>query len=485
MTDSTDMSGSELAEGEGPVDGVIVDADVPTGAMIFGWISEIFEQGIRRSGYPADIWAEQRGAEHFRNLEMENVRLEPVEVPRWEPTRFSLEAIPDDGSPVELDCFPVPYGTPVEDLEVELVAYDHTDPGRVEGKAALYNATLLELPAETFVGGGDAPKDPQEQARRVIDPDGTFADRHHRLPFPAEMQDVMEPAVDAGAAAFIGSAKNYPGDSFQYFLPYDGITRPIPGVWISGSDGDWLEERMAEGPVRVRLTIESSTETLSAHNVVGELPGADDEVVMIASHHDGPWASAVEDASGMALVLAQATYWAAQPQERRPHRLVFVLQAGHMYGGAGLQQYVEDHWDELDNVVLQVHLEHAALETDDDATPISLPVPRWFFCSRVPWFEDAVIEALETEKLHRSMLLAPNAIGERPPTDGQLYYSEGVPVLHFLAAPFYLFDIMDTLDKVDQENLVPLTRATIRIVESTAGVSAKAMRAADLHNPAS
>ena len=49
--------------------------------------------------------------------------------------------------------------------------------------------------------------------------------------------------------------------------------------------------------------------------------------------------------------------------------------------------------------------------------------------------------------------------------------------MNFLAAPFYLFDAMDTLDKIDREHLVPLTRAAIRIVASTAGVTAAAMRA--------
>ena len=48
--------------------------------------------------------------------------------------------------------------------------------------------------------------------------------------------------------------------------------------------------------------------------------------------------------------------------------------------------------------------------------------------------------------------------------------------MNFLAAPFYLFDAMDTLDKIDRDSLVPLTRATIRVVESTRGVSASAMR---------
>jgi hypothetical protein len=214
---------------------------------------------------------------------------------------------------------------------------------------------------------------------------------------------------------------------------------------------------------------------------VGELPGVDDETVMIASHHDGPWASAVEDASGVALVLAQAAYWAAQPAERRPHRLVLLLQAGHMSGGAGLLGYIEAHRDELDSVVLEVHLEHAAVELaeteDGGVEPTGLPMPRWFFTSRIPRLEEAVFEALSSEELSRSMVLAPDAFGEQPPTDGAFYHREGVPVMNFLTAPFYLFDEADTLDKIDRDNLVALTRATIKIVDSTAGVSAADMRA--------
>lgn len=48
--------------------------------------------------------------------------------------------------------------------------------------------------------------------------------------------------------------------------------------------------------------------------------------------------------------------------------------------------------------------------------------------------------------------------------------------MNFLSAPFYLFDAMDSLDKIDEVGLVPLTRATIRIIEATRGVSASAMR---------
>ena len=74
------------------------------------------------------------------------------------------------------------------------------------------------------------------------------------------------------------------------------------------------------------------------------------------------------------------------------------------------------------------------------------------------------------------MVVAPDAFGEQPPTDGAMYHREGVPMVNFLTAPFYLFDSMDTLDKVDREALVPLTRATIRIVHATGGTTATGMR---------
>jgi hypothetical protein len=66
--------------------------------------------------------------------------------------------------------------------------------------------------------------------------------------------------------------------------------------------------------------------------------------------------------------------------------------------------------------------------------------------------------------------------GEKPTTDGADFYPAGVPIVHYLAAPFYLFDEMDTLDKIHRPSLSGITRSAIRIVESTAGVSAAAMR---------
>jgi hypothetical protein len=74
--------------------------------------------------------------------------------------------------------------------------------------------------------------------------------------------------------------------------------------------------------------------------------------------------------------------------------------------------------------------------------------------------------------------MPPTAFGDRPTTDGGDFYLAGVPIVNYLTAPFYLFDSMDTLDKIHRPSLVPVTRAAVRIVESTSGVSAGEMRAA-------
>jgi Zn-dependent M28 family amino/carboxypeptidase len=227
------------------------------------------------------------------------------------------------------------------------------------------------------------------------------------------------------------------------------------------------------------LEVDSVSQSITTHNVVGELSGADDEIVIIGSHHDGPWSSAVEDGSGISLVLAQAKYWSQVPREERPHRLLFLINSGHMAGGAGARAFIESHSADLAKTVLEVHLEHTAnecVEQDGRLVPTGQPEARWWFTSRIPQLEADVRAAIEAEDLRRSLILPPNAFGPRPTTDGGDFHLAGVPIVNFLTAPFYLFDSQDTLDKIHRPSLVAVTRAAIRIIESTVGKTAVASR---------
>jgi hypothetical protein len=450
---------------------MIEDRLVPDEETIFAWIEEICAQGIRRPGYPADRWAERWAQEQFRALGLERVRAEPVEMFSWEPEETTLVARGADGSTLDIPCFALPHCARTDGLEAELSGFDAEAPERVRGCASLFAMRLLRLPHGFY----------RHIATWTYDPENTFEDASQTVPFGREFQDAMEPSIEAGASAFIGVLTSYPGDSYQYYVPYDAKERAIPGVWISGGAGTQLSAMLAQGPVRVRLTVRAKREVITSYNIIGELPGVDDETVIVGSHHDAPWASAVEDASGMAMVLAQASYWSRVTQDDRPHRLQFLLNSGHMAGGAGQHSYVETH--DLSNVVLELHLEHMANELiDRDGTlqPTGRPEARWWFTSRIARLEQAVRVAIEAEGVARSYILPPDAFGPKPTTDAADFYPAGVPIVNYLVAPFYLFDAMDTPDKIDRAGLVPVTRAAIRIVASTRGVSAAAMRAEDL-----
>lgn len=454
------------------------DRHIPDETRIFAWLEEVFSHGVRRPGYPADRWAEAWLQDQFRAVGLENVRAEPVEMQYWEPRQAALSVRGASGDWIEIPCFQLPYSAMADGLELDLIAFDSDAPDRVRGAASLYDVLLIRLP-HAFMR--------EHMSVWSYDPSGTFDHGAHIMPFGREFQEIMHASTEAGAAAFIGTLSGYPGDSYQYYVPYDAVERSIPGVWISGSDGERLRAMLADGAVRVRLNARAKSEVMTGYNIVGELPGADDETVIIGSHHDGPWSSAVEDSSGVSLVLAQAAYWSRVPPSERPHRLVFLLNSGHMAGGTGQHAYVEQHREELEHAVLELHLEHVAAEfTDDGGTLHATGEPEvgWWFTSQIPRLQEAVRAAIEAEDVRRSHIVKPTVFGEKPTTDAADFYPAGVPIVNFLAAPFYLFDAMDTLDKIHRPHLVPITRAAIRIIESTAGVSAAEMRPADVREPA-
>ena len=393
------------------------DAFVPDESAIFGWIETVFVRGVRRPGYAADRWTQKHCLDQFTRLGLENVRIEPVTLPYWEPLESSLIIRAGDRQwPV--DCFSLPHSATTDGLSARLVAWREGASDAVRGALALADVPLMRAPADFPLVLAARPG---EDHWRRHDPGGTLAGAHQVLPFSRHVMAVMDAPQAAGASGFVGVLSDYPGDSYQYYVPYDGIARPLPGVWIRESDGARLRKLCEEGSVQATLVSRAFRRDIASYNVVGELPGADEDMVIIGSHHDGPWASAVEDASGVAMELAQAAYWSRIAPSQRPHRLIFLLNAGHMSGGAGVRGFIERHRAALTGVVLEVHLEHMAseiVEREGRLVASGQPEPRWWFTSRIERLEATVREAIAAEQLERSLILPPNVFGPMPTTDG-------------------------------------------------------------------
>ena len=442
---------------------------IPAAETQLAWIEAVLEFGVRRPGSPEDQavadWCEAR----FRELGLEDVRQEPVPLPHWQSDHATLTAWPD-GRPHEAVTLPglaLPHTQAADGVEAPVVRFEPGDDAT--GAIAVEPLVLSELPQSVMT----------HLATSSHDPDGEFADLVQVLPFGTRFQEVTEPAMAAGAVGWVGVFQG-PWDTCDYYVPYDGVARDIRAVWLSRSSGVELDRLLDGGAVTGRLDVDARRDAVVAHNVVGTLPGASDEWVVIASHHDAPWASAVEDGSGIAMVLAQVAHWAGVPAAQRPHNLLFLLTTGHMTHGAGTATFIRDHADLLPDVVLEVHLEHTANEVRGDGrgglVATGEPEVRWWFTTQEAGLEAAVQAALEAEDLRRSLVLPPEVFGPHPTTDGGFFHLAGVPLVNFLTAPMYLFDSADTLDKVHVDSLEPVGRAAVRIVESTRGRAAADLR---------
>ncbi|MFX0138081.1 MAG: M28 family peptidase [Candidatus Hodarchaeota archaeon] len=447
---------------------------VPTMAEMIAWTTKIFNQGIRRPGYPADYWAENWVKNQFEAFGLQDVILDPVSIKKWESydAQLKIWLVNNPRNVIEIPCFPIPYTAPIKDLEAELCMV--SEKSDLSGKIAVYNLNLLKFPVQSLkkLSGVD----------RYYDPKNEFESLEQTVPFDYKMRTFLEPSSISELAGFIGILSGYPWETDEYYVPYDAVEREIPGVYVSGDNGKKILGLIEKGTVRAVLSYRASISNVISHNITGNLQGMSDEWIIIGTHHDGPWNSAVEDASGMVLVLAQAKYWSQIPKEQRPFNLMFLMNCAHMAGTKGAKHFVEMNKELLKKVVTGIHLEHIARDIkseNGEIIPLDDPIVRWWFVSRILPLEEIVEDAIKKENLHRSILLPPDGFPpgrDSPPTDGSFYHLEGIPFISFLTAPPYLFDTADTLDKIHEDSYEPLTRAVIRIINALKDYTANDLR---------
>jgi hypothetical protein len=447
---------------------------VPTVTKMMAWTKEIFNHGIRRPGYPADYKIENWIIEQFKEMGLQDTTLHPVQVKKWEAydAKLRIWMVDNPNEVLNIPCFPVPYTKPVNNLEAELCLESEELPR--SGTILVSELNLLKFPVRTLKGisGVD----------RLYDPKNEFEDLEQTVPFDYKMQKFLGQDLKNNIAGFISILTGYPWETDKYYVPYDAVEREIPGVYVSRKNGKNILKLIEKGKVEAKLSYEAIISEVTSHNILGRLHGASDEWIVIGTHHDGPWNSAVEDASGMTLVLAQAKYWSQIPEDQRPFNILFLMNCAHMAGAKGARSFVDQNKEFLEKVIVGIHLEHVARDVKSDngkLVPLDDPTVRWWFVSRILPLEEIVEDSIKKENLERSILLPPDGFPpgrDSPPTDGSFYHLKGIPFISFLTAPPYLFDPADTLDKIHQESYESITRAVIRMIDSLEGYTAIELR---------
>jgi hypothetical protein len=142
----------------------------------------------------------------------------------------------------------------------------------------------------------------------------------------------------------------------------DGQHGSDPGFLARFEDGKKLRDLVAEGGAKVRMRVQAEIVAgQKSESVYAALPGraGADENILVMAHMDG-YFEALDNASGLAAVLALAEHFSKVPQEQRKRNMIFIGTAGHHVGSPD-DRYLRDRKDLLDKTALMINCEHIAV----------------------------------------------------------------------------------------------------------------------------
>jgi hypothetical protein len=318
----------------------------------------------------------------------------------------------------------------------------------------------------------------------VHDPKHTIPDDYsHPATFRFVNWESFYRAYENGAIGVIGILKDHPGGIKEYFFPADHTAsdpRPIPGLYIGRDDGKELKKKLRKNKDKIITGTLIQTGTKSqgtTSNIFGFISGKTDEIIIISSHHDAPFNNAVQDASGSGIVLALAKYFAQFPPKTFNKSLMFLFTAGHFYEEIGGKKFIEKYRNDLiPKIFTSIHIEHIAkeyLEKDGKIVYTGYPEPRAIFVSSSQLLISFVKDAVIKHDLQRTMMV-PTSFPIGVATDGKPFHEKAnLPIISLASAPFYIYNPIDTIEKLALEEFEPLTNAFIDIIQSLDKISRK------------
>jgi hypothetical protein len=450
-------------------------AAMPSKEEMFRWIEDIYAFGNRRPGTAADAKTRRYLTERLTEFGLRDVRDEPIGLDQgflyWYADQWQLTV---GGQQIPSFYVPNTKHTSAEGVSGELVYVgERIEPGEdVRGKVVVADIRFGALSGPLLDFFSYFTWDPNDTVSTFSHPATWVRENFEGRDYVTEEVDlgVYGEAVDGGAVAFIGVLKDYPTDTPNYYGPYEGYMKSLPGLWISGPSGAALVDQLASTSERPQANVQLiggfDREAITG-NVIAELPGMSDDVIIVGTHHDGPWGSAVEDASGVAEVLALAKYYAALPRWKRPKTMIFVLQAGHFYNSIGGKRFLANHPDVLERAVIELHIEHVAKDldpVDGQWVDTGMSEVRGIFASGNPLLIDFTKDAVVERDLARTLVLQTGSpLGV--PGDGAMYWVAGIPIVQLISGPEWIFDPIDTPELVAQEDLVPVARAFMDMID--------------------
>ena len=415
------IDGSQLKDWLMEVDAISL-ADRDAGNLFWG-------RNVGTSGHEAtQAWVE----DYFRSYNLEDVHRQPFDLsPQWKLSSWDV-TFEVDGRTFTLESARPPQGatsTPPGGVEFELVWVGGGSEADYLGRDVTGKAVLVQ----------DVPRP------------GTL---RHTL----RDEDVVARAYEKGAAA-VGIVYGI-SDNFAVWQR----TGAGPGFNVGYADGMRLRDILGEGrQVTVGLNAQSEMiPDLTASSVWGTLPGTSDEEILVIAHMDGYFQSALDNASGLAVMIGLLDYFAQVPPAERTRTIKFLGSVGH-HGGPGTNWLHDNRETALSNTAFAINLEHVAVTRTKYWGPtlrmMNAVSPMRWWLNGSPATLNIVLDSFNRFNVGITADLEPGASGEM----GRM--ARDVPSMQVITSPEIKHTEQDTPEWIPAVGLEQITRAYARIIE--------------------
>jgi len=274
--------------------------------------------------------------------------------------------------------------------------------------------------------------------------------------------------ADAAGAAAVFVVLGFPGNIMNE--PQAGGTTPparVPVFMIGNDDGTAIREMIEnrQSPkIQMRLAVEMK-DGLKTASIWGVLPGTTDENVAVMAHTDAFFEGAMDNASGMATMVALAEYYASMPKSKRRRTMTFFTTSAHHSpsGPNASMRWIHTNMKEMwAKTALIVNCEHTAqvatfLVGNALIGSNQVSARRWF----VGGSDQLKVIVAKTFKDYGIALYSrPEA---RPGGELGVVYTDA-PSFHIIDHTVYHTD-MDTLRAVPAYGLEQSARAFLKIID--------------------
>ena len=399
------------------------------------------EVGQRLAGTEAEARARDWGIAKFKELGFKNVRIEPFQVDHWE--RHSEHA--EITSPFPQKLMITALGGSISTGSDGIVGHVV----RFKNLQALKDAPMKGLKGKiVFV---------DEYMTRTQDGSG----------YGVAVKKRSGAAVEAGKRGAVAALIRSVGTDHHRFphtgqMTYDQNVVKVPIAALSAPDADQLHRALGRGDVEVKLQIDVQSYGKSqSGNVIAEIPGVTDEIVIIGAHLDS-WdlgTGAVDDGAGIGITVGAAKL--ILDMNKKPKRTIRIVMFGaEEVGLVGAIAYAKEHANELDR-----HL--VGTESDFGAGKV------WRFDTN--FAESKLYKAKEIHKVLEPLGIALGSNNASGGPDMGPLRMLGMPVVTLKQNGWDYFDLHhtpnDTFDKINSEDIAQNVAAYSAFIWMTANMS--------------